>query len=215
MSQVACRSCKKPVDRQAKVCPHCGANKPGIPALHQRPIAYVVAMGVGAIAYLAASPDPTPPTPVRTNAPLVASAPAVTPPSKPAPTTPPAKTKADFDAARPAMMKQLREAIAKRDYYSSLGIGNDYKLVADDEFLKLWARVIDLDRAQAEAKFKALAKKPGVRLGMTPDQVIGSSWGKPQRVNRTISVRGEREQWVYDGGNYLYFENGVLTSIQN
>lgn len=24
-----------------------------------------------------------------------------------------------------------------------------------------------------------------------------------------------REQWVYGNGNYLYFEDGTLTSIQN
>lgn len=40
-------------------------------------------------------------------------------------------------------------------------------------------------------------------------------WGKPQHINRTIRANYEREQWVYGGHNYLYFENGVLTSIQN
>jgi SOS-response transcriptional repressor LexA len=33
-------------------------------------------------------------------------------------------------------------------------------------------------------------------------------------VNRTTFARGVHEQWVYDGG-YLYFEDGVLTTIQN
>lgn len=26
---------------------------------------------------------------------------------------------------------------------------------------------------------------------------------------------GEHAQWVYDNGNYLYFDSGILTSIQN
>lgn len=32
--------------------------------------------------------------------------------------------------------------------------------------------------------------------------------------NRTTNIHGTHEQWVYDGG-YLYFQNGILTSIQN
>lgn len=40
------------------------------------------------------------------------------------------------------------------------------------------------------------------------------SWGKPDRINRTTTAWGVSEQWVY-GYNYLYFEKGVLTTIQN
>jgi len=46
------------------------------------------------------------------------------------------------------------------------------------------------------------------------DQVLKSSWGKPKAVNRTTTTSGISEQWVYSGG-YLYFRNGVLTTIQN
>lgn len=60
------------------------------------------------------------------------------------------------------------------------------------------------------------AAKPGARLGMTQKQVVTTTnWGKPQSVNRTTSRRGTREQWVYGNGNYLYFEDGILTTIQN
>lgn len=58
-------------------------------------------------------------------------------------------------------------------------------------------------------------KKRGVALGMTKEQVIASSWGKPRDVNRTQTEYGLTEQWVYGSGNYLYFRNGVLDSIQN
>ena len=61
-----------------------------------------------------------------------------------------------------------------------------------------------------------LSKKGGVRLGMTPKQVVETtSWGKPNKINKTTNQFGTREQWVYGDGNYLYFTNGVLTSIQN
>jgi hypothetical protein len=42
------------------------------------------------------------------------------------------------------------------------------------------------------------------------------SWGKPQYVNTTTQAWGTHEQWVYgDTGPFLYFENGILTTIQN
>ena len=66
--------------------------------------------------------------------------------------------------------------------------------------------------AKAAAAWKA---RGGVRIGMTAEQVRKSNWGKPNKVNRTTSPNGLREQWVYDGSNYLYFENGVLITIQN
>lgn len=41
------------------------------------------------------------------------------------------------------------------------------------------------------------------------------SWGEPQEINKTSGSPGVHEQWVYGGDNYLYFEDGVLTTIQN
>ena len=78
----------------------------------------------------------------------------------------------------------------------------------------------EANRAKAEAAWKAeearRAKLPGVRLGMGTEQVIKmTSWGKPQRIHRTTDAWGTREQWVYGSGYYLYFDNGVLTTIQN
>jgi hypothetical protein len=67
-------------------------------------------------------------------------------------------------------------------------------------------------KAQAEAAHKA---KGGVRVGMTKAEVLKSNWGKPESVNKTTNASGVREQWVYGGRNYLYFRNGILTSIQN
>ncbi|MCR4940383.1 MAG: DUF2845 domain-containing protein, partial [Treponemataceae bacterium] len=55
-----------------------------------------------------------------------------------------------------------------------------------------------------------LAEK--VSVGMTKE-MCRLSWGEPKRVNKTITESVIREQWVY-GSNYLYFENGILSSIQ-
>lgn len=75
--------------------------------------------------------------------------------------------------------------------------------------IALEAKKLD-DAASAAAK-----RRSGILIGMTAEDVLASSWGRPERVNRTISARGTSEQWVYGGRNYLYFENGVLTTIQN
>jgi ribosomal protein L37AE/L43A len=55
--------------------------------------------------------------------------------------------------------------------------------------------------------------KGQVRVGFTKDQAI-TAWGRPEDINRTTSAYGTSEQWVY-GYNYLYFDDGVLTTIQN
>ena len=72
---------------------------------------------------------------------------------------------------------------------------------------------------QAESEYKAseakLKRSKGVVVGMTPEDVIASSWGKAESINRTTYANSVREQWVYGIGNYLYFENGKLTAIQN
>lgn len=64
------------------------------------------------------------------------------------------------------------------------------------------------------AEVSAEKRKEGVTLGMTQEEVLASSWGKPRKINRSTYTFGTREQWVYDGG-YLYFRDGILDSIQN
>ncbi len=52
-----------------------------------------------------------------------------------------------------------------------------------------------------------------VQIGFTEEQAV-AAWGRPRDINRTTYSFGVHEQWVYDGG-YLYFEDGVLRTIQN
>lgn len=60
--------------------------------------------------------------------------------------------------------------------------------------------------------------KGEVAIGMTENEVV-RSWGKPDRVNRTISRRGSNEQWVYDRGGhksqYIYLDNGIVSSLSD
>lgn len=70
-------------------------------------------------------------------------------------------------------------------------------------------------RRERERVDRAQRRKQGVSVGMSKADVLMSNWGRPKRINSTTTIRGTREQWVYDGG-YLYFdETGTLTAIQN
>ena len=85
--------------------------------------------------------------------------------------------------------------------------------------VKKQARLASLKKAEkndptSPVKLKAAKKREGVSIGMTKEDVVGSSWGRPRSINKTVTRYGTREQWVYDGG-FLYFENEVLTTIQN
>lgn len=64
------------------------------------------------------------------------------------------------------------------------------------------------------ANFGTLIADGKVAVGMTKEMCI-AAWGKPQDINRTTGTFGVHEQWVYNLKSYLYFENEVLTTIQN
>lgn len=78
------------------------------------------------------------------------------------------------------------------------------------------ARAVVEKKLAAEKKRQLTEwKKEGVSIGMTKERVIQSSWGKPEKINSTTNAYGTREQWVYRGHSYLYFQDGILTTIQN
>jgi len=53
-----------------------------------------------------------------------------------------------------------------------------------------------------------------IYIGDTPE-IVREAWGEPEDINCTITAYGTREQWVYDLGCYVYFENGRVTAIQD
>ncbi len=52
------------------------------------------------------------------------------------------------------------------------------------------------------------------KIGMTKDEVQNSLWGLPQYINKTTTANSVSEQWVYDSNRYIYFDNGIVTAIQ-
>lgn len=51
-------------------------------------------------------------------------------------------------------------------------------------------------------------------IGMSANEVYASTWGAPQKKNTTSTAYGTHEQWVYEDG-YIYFEDGIVTAIQD
>ena len=51
-------------------------------------------------------------------------------------------------------------------------------------------------------------------IGMTKEEVEKSTWGTPKKVNKTTYSWGTTEQWVYDNFRYVYFQNGIVSAIQ-
>lgn len=111
------------------------------------------------------------------------------------------KTKADIDALlkRGLNMNANRIVEQCREFWTT----SEQNSVAER---------VRLANQKGEAKAR---KQKGVQIGMTTEEVLQSSWGKPTQVNRTTNRNGTREQWVYGIRNYLYFDDGILTSIQN
>ena len=63
-------------------------------------------------------------------------------------------------------------------------------------------------------KYGKLICEGKVCLNMTKEMCL-EAWGEPLYINSTIVKGLTHEQWVYGWHNYLYFDNNVLTAIQN
>ena len=130
---------------------------------------------------------------------------------------------------RAEVRKKMREALSKKDYFIVSELGAPWQWADDPEMREMYQaavaarreeeRVESLAAEQRAAKAEIAGRKQkGVSIGMTRERVLQSSWGRPDKVNTTTYAHGTHEQWVYNTGyvrGYLYFENGILVTIQN
>jgi hypothetical protein len=126
-------------------------------------------------------------------------------------------------ATMPNLIEKATAAYAEKNYdlaVETLWICQGHS--SDPKFKNLYTQAltkrnkIKSDETDSYIKAeKARKKKEGVNIGMSEQDVLDSSWGRPEHVNTTTNTYGTRAQWVYGGRNYLYFEDGKLTSIQN
>lgn len=111
------------------------------------------------------------------------------------------------------------------DYYNnekyvSLDVNEINKTIEDNkEFLTFMKEYLNIyykdvrDRESKEYNKQQEMKSKEPAIGMTKDEVLNGAWGSPKDKNVTQNRYGTYEQWVYGGGKYIYFTNGIVTSI--
>jgi hypothetical protein len=79
-----------------------------------------------------------------------------------------------------------------------------------------WQREAAKQKRTAAAEQNIAQRK--VAIGMNADEVV-ASWGRPSKINKTITASGTSEQWVYEGAKfrhqYVYLDNGLVRTIQS
>jgi hypothetical protein len=85
--------------------------------------------------------------------------------------------------------------------------------VPDEAFLKtkagrLWKKHAG-EWTMDEARTVASGR---INVGMSAE-MVRASWGAPEHINESTYRSGTHEQWVYGSRNYVYLENGIVTSI--
>ena len=222
MALIECRECKAKISDKAKACPQCGVTVP--PKTSFLTWVFVGILSVSMFSCIFSSNEPSQ---------------QARPAAKPIPqllvSSSEKEAKAKQEAVDAALLKtkcidQLEAVMAEAGRLLKAKKISE----ARDEMERCSQHLIEpksiafLDtlrkknQAELDAKVvarmkaeKAEKKREGVRVGMSAQDVFDSSWGKPQKVNRTIGSYGVHEQWVYGGGSYLYFEKGILRTIQN
>lgn len=87
--------------------------------------------------------------------------------------------------------------------YADIDASNNYHLSSSLKTDKILKR---------ESVISEEIKNPLV--GMTADEVKQSTWGEPEKINKSTYSWGTSEQWCYSGYRYVYLDNGIVTSIQ-
>lgn len=91
-----------------------------------------------------------------------------------------------------------------------------YHLVWGDENITFVRETADINYAVASNNI--LSKNPiktikAPQIGMTSSEVKSTNWGNPDKINKDTYSWGTTEQWVYNNKGYIYFRNGIVTSI--
>lgn len=95
-------------------------------------------------------------------------------------------------------------------------IPDNYNGPLSEEIQKLKAdNIVAINEdIELEAEANAYVAKSEPSIGMTESEILDSKWGSPNDINKTTTANGEREQWVYYGNKYIYFEDGIVVTIQ-
>ena len=70
------------------------------------------------------------------------------------------------------------------------------------------------DYEQAKSFVEGAAKEAAAEKAESEGKIV-KVLGQPQTINTTKTTYGERKQYVYGDGRYVYTQNGVITGMQN
>ncbi len=102
---------------------------------------------------------------------------------------------------------------ALADFDSLLAKTQHTQALGDRAKAAAHAALADKYKAEQASNDTRCARMDGARIGLNAEGVRKSCWGRPIRINITMTASHTHEQWVY-GGGYLYLTDGVVTAIQ-
>jgi hypothetical protein len=68
--------------------------------------------------------------------------------------------------------------------------------------------------ARAEEDFGLLIFNKRIAIGMTYGNVQ-AAWGKPDKIDRSLTASGTREYWFFSNGCMVVFDKGRVSSIHD
>lgn len=93
--------------------------------------------------------------------------------------------------------------------YSDLFLKTKLKIQTKDKWIEA-----ERDMVRHRAEYEKIFSKVPPAIGMTASEVRESSWGGPDKINKTTYEFGVHEQWVYSNYRYVYLEDDIVTTIQ-
>ncbi len=119
-------------------------------------------------------------------------------------------------AIAPEQLTKMRERVNKLDLWAACGeLRRIVRTQPKQRNDLAWETLSYIsDRYHVSRDHWEVITKGHASIGMS-ECAAAAAWGRPEKINRTTSARGTRAQWVYGGHNYLYFDDGVLTTVQN
>src|ERR1700730_8666683 len=88
----------------------------------------------------------------------------------------------------------------ERSYKCEIEVHTKYGMTEDVARLREYLRDSETKRHAEEERQKRCLQAPPGKIGMTPEEVIGSQWGYPSDRHTTTTAAHRSEQWVYESG---------------
>lgn len=101
--------------------------------------------------------------------------------------------------------------VEKNEIYDIISKYSNFLSLIDEYYNNCYITYITYVNNKEREDEESKPKDP--TIGMTSTEVRESTWGKPDKVNKDTYSWGTTEQWVYNNKGYIYFKNGLVTSI--